>query len=88
MVGAVVRTRSQAARTVLIKTRSAQRIIYNSADSIEISANVGMADTRCLAGGNGAFGKRNFTARDSRPHSTSEGGQTCQIAAADRNWRR
>jgi site-specific DNA recombinase len=34
MVGAVVHTRSQAARTALIKTRSAQRIMYNSADSI------------------------------------------------------
>ena len=38
--------------------------------------------------GDGAFGKRRFAARDSRPHSASEGGHTCQIATADRNLRR
>jgi hypothetical protein len=46
---------------------------------------IGRVLPRC---GNVAFGKRNFAARDSRPHSASEGGQTCQIAAADRNRRR
>jgi hypothetical protein len=68
MVGPVVRARarSQAAHTALFKTRSAQRIIYNSADAIRDQPQCRDGRHPLPRWDNAAFGKRNFAARDSR----------------------
>ncbi len=82
LVGSVVRDRSRGARVELIENRSAQPITRGPRVSIRHRRR--RQDGRLARPNQRAFGKRNFAARDSEPHSGTKAGRPRQIAATDR----